>query len=221
MKKMNDLKEKKQMDFIITEQNELLDIDFDFKIPTYVFDATPLISGINLGLFDGNCVTTSKIFEEVKFKMARKKMDIFLELGLIKVIDPPTEYINQAKKLAEWTGDLNTLSIGDLSIIALSLYLSFIYNNLKIKERGDESGAIMPDKTKINDFPIYVITDDYALQNVLLSCNIKFRGFKRKKINELKKWKGYCISCKKEFHSSMIGKKCPACGLKIKKREKK
>jgi len=90
--------------------------------------------------------------------------------------------------VAEKTGDLDSLSVTDIRVLAL-----------------------------VNDFKregCTIISDDYAVQNVAEKLGIKYISIFNKKITKLINWKKYCESCDKYYDK---GRLCKICGGKLKR----
>ncbi len=99
--------------------------------------------------------------------------------------------LKDAKKAAERTGDLGLLSPADLSVIALAMEIN---------------GSV-------------VMTDDFRIQNVLLSLDMKFitaGEIGDRTIKEVWDWTYRCRGCKKIFQDPP-GIDCPICGSEIRK----
>ncbi|MDP8011201.1 MAG: hypothetical protein RAK23_00045 [Thermoplasmata archaeon] len=107
-----------------------------------------------------------------------------------KIIQPSELSLKIAIEAAEKTGDINKLSKTDLDIIALS-----------------------------QEFDAVVITDDYAIQNVLKFLKKPYSGMAIKEIKQNFKWVYRCTGCKiyfEEYYES-----CPVCGSSLKLVKKK
>ncbi len=112
----------------------------------------------------------------------------------LKVRDPLA--METAREMAGITGDLDELSETDLSIIALSLELE----------------------------DAKVITDDFRIQNVLKSNNIKFAPageVGERTIKEVWKWTFRCRGCGRYFDKAQKYDDCPICGSSVRKVRKR
>ncbi len=155
----------------------------------YVLDTTALIYYKH---FQGENVTTNSVLCEVKDQYEEMIVGALVSGGVIKILSPPDEYIKRASDIAQKTGDLPVLSDTDIDIIALALHL---------RDKGKE---------------VVVVTDDYAIQNILKRLGIKYYSLTRK-IRYVAKWKLVCSKCGKEYPIS-AGKKikeCIICGGEI------
>ncbi|MHA1728202.1 MAG: NOB1 family endonuclease [Promethearchaeota archaeon] len=172
-----------------------------------VLDAGPLISGIDLSYLGSSayCYSSSAIIDEVRNRTARQKVDIFILDGSLKVVDAPPQYSVNIKRKARMSGDLKSLSIADIEILALCLFLSesfkFRFNTTSPK--------------------LELITDDYSIENVAALLGIKFYSYKQQGIKSYKKWEIYCPGCHKIYNPDYLGTECPVCGEIMKRRVKK
>ena len=88
----------------------------------------------------------------------------------LQVRDPEKETIKAVNDAAEKTGDKETISEQDVSIIALSL-----------------------------ENKIELVTDDFAVTNVAKQLGIKTSPLMTQGIKVVGKWISYCSACGKEF----------------------
>ncbi len=156
----------------------------------YVLDASALFSGFRV---EEDMFTTPKVMEEVKVEKETILVDVLIKEGL-KIISPSEKFLKKALTLAKEIGEVQKLSTADISILALSLYL---------KEMG---------------MNVYLVTEDFALQNVSISMGINVVTLKNRKISSTIFWEFYCPGCGKRVSS--IVKICPICGTPIKRRPK-
>ena len=99
--------------------------------------------------------------------------------------------VNKINKTAEETGDKERLSTADIEILALALDINKDVNKETI-----------------------ILTDDYPIQNVANTLNIKFQSFSQRGITKKFKWMYRCPGCGKRFKESI--KICPICGSETK-----
>ncbi len=103
--------------------------------------------------------------------------------------------LQEAKKAAIRTGDNELLSSADLSVIALAMEIK---------------GSV-------------VMTDDFRVQNVLLSLDLEFipaGEIGDRTIKEIWEWTYRCRGCKKNFQDPPESD-CPICGSEIRKARKR
>ncbi len=130
------------------------------------------------------------ITDEVRTEVSRGRPDRTLASLIdagLKVLSPGTK--DRAVNAAKETGDLPKLSEADLSIIALAM------------ERSQ----------------VIVVTDDFAVQNVLSYLKIKFTGggeLGDRTIRQTRIWKPRCRGCGRFFDDQNI-KECPICGSEV------
>ncbi len=165
-----------------------------------VLDTSALLAKYQLLLphSEYEIITTSKVIDEVKDLENRDAVLLAISLNRVKVIDPPTKALRETKKVVIKIGELTSLSQTDMSVAALALH----YKSLGYK--------------------VIVITDDYALQNLLFHLGISFKPLRTRGIREARKYKVYCPKC--GYVPRDPGETiCPICGFKLegKKRTKK
>jgi UPF0271 protein len=112
----------------------------------------------------GEIFTTDSVIREVKNRTAVMKLSALN----IKVMEPGKKSLNEVKKIAGKTGDLEKLSSTDLEVLALAKELNAT-----------------------------IVSDDYNVQNVAKKIGIKFISVFSRGIKQLFVWKKYCPSCGK------------------------
>lgn len=133
-------------------------------------DASAFYAGIPFLSSDKYC-TTQAVFDEVKhIKKSHGAIEVLLDTGSLRVIDPDKYSIQKVKTAARETGDYTRLSQADFSIIALALQLK-----------------------------IALLTDDYAVANVAIALKLSVQSSSSKGIKETRKWIAYCSACGKAF----------------------
>ena len=162
---------------------------------TLVLDASAFLSGriTSIPSGYGQVCTTSKVRDEVQKGSPGRIIENLLVAGL-RIIDPIST--EDAVKAAKNTGDLEKLSDGDISIIALA------------KESEDT----------------LVLTDDFRVQNVLKSIGIKFEPageLGQRTIKEVWTWIYRCCGCGRFFDDAQKKDECPICGSSVKKKKKR
>ena len=135
-----------------------------------VLDASAFYAGIP---FSSNyeCYTTSLVYDEIKhIKKNHEAVEILIETGRLKIMEPSKESIEKVTKVAKDTGDYTQLSKEDIS----SLSLCF--------ELGGE-----------------LITDDYAILNVSKNLGLKVNSVMTSGISSVGRWVYYCPGCHKNY----------------------
>ena len=95
------------------------------------------------------------------------------------------------KDISKETGDIGRLSSADIEILALAVDIN--------KDVNKEAT---------------ILTDDYSIQNVAHTLDIKFQNVSQKRITKKFKWVCRCPGCGKTFSESI--KICPICGTTTK-----
>jgi UPF0271 protein len=159
-----------------------------------VLDTSALLSGRFNSIprnFD-RVLITDLVRDEVGRGNPSRNLRYLLEMG----IEVATDYnVEEARKAAIETGDLEGLSLTDLSLIGLAIALKN---------------------------PV-VLTDDFRVQNVLLHLGIDFEPageIGNKTIREEWAWTFRCMGCGRYYPESP-GSDCPVCGSGLKKTRRK
>jgi rRNA maturation endonuclease Nob1 len=157
----------------------------------FIIDTSAILSGKPIVITDAAIITTPGVSDE--FSPGGRDFHIFellKETGLM-IQMPSNEAQTTVKQTAQETGDDRRLSVADIEIVALAL---------DINKKPDQEATIL--------------CDDYSIQNVASTLNIKFQGFLQKGITKKFKWVSRCPGCGKQFNE--IKKICPICGTATK-----
>lgn len=157
----------------------------------YILDTTSLLSW---HIPQGVNITCSETIEEIKRKFTYTVVEGYVSSGKIIVDEPGEKYVSKAEDIAKTTGDYVKLSKADICIIALAL--------------------------KYHEEEVNVVTDDYAIQNILKKLGIKFQSYYRE-IKENVEWILICSQCGKIYPPTYPNKYCEVCGGKIVRRRKR
>jgi endoribonuclease Nob1 len=157
------------------------------KKQVFIIDTSAILSGKPIRFDNISLVTTPAVSDELNpggrdFRI----FELLKEKGLT-IHAPSKEAINHVKKTAQETGDDTRLSFADIEIIAIAI-----------------------DINKEPDHEATILTDDYSIQNVASTLQIKFQGFSQNGITKKYKWVSRCPGCEKQFNK--ITKICPICG---------
>jgi endoribonuclease Nob1 len=160
------------------------------KKQVFIIDTSAILSGKPIRFDNVSMVTTPSVSDELSPGGPDFRSFEFLkETGLV-IHEPSKEAINRVKKTAQETGDNRRLSFADVEVVALAIDIN--------KEPNQEAT---------------ILTDDYSIQNVASTLQIKFQGFSQKGITKKFKWVSRCPGCKKQFNEMI--KICPICGTII------
>lgn len=152
------------------------------KKKVFVFDASAFINFFSLNQ-ENDIFTTGKVLRELKSFEKRLEAENMAKTGLLKIIDPEKKFLQKALTESKKLGF--ELSETDLSIVGLALELN---------------------EKKFN--PV-IVTDDYALQNLLMHFKKKFVGVHFSKIKKMVVLKLKCRGCGREYQQNL--KKCIFC----------
>ncbi len=103
--------------------------------------------------------TTQRVIDEVRDYENREALHLGLELRRIMVLEPGEEYRRRTLREARRLGLRNKLSMTDIDVAALAL-------------------------TLMSNGEVLVITDDYALQELLLRLGVSFKPLRTRGIRE-------------------------------------
>jgi len=139
-----------------------------------VLDTSAIIYLNDFRKFD-EMITAQDVIDEVKDRITAMKLS---SLNL-KIIEPMKKTIEEIRKVAKETSDLEKLSKTDIKILALA----------------KENNCV-------------IISDDYNIQNVAEKIGINYTPIFSKKITKLIKWKKFCKNCKKYFEKEKFCSVC-------------
>jgi len=157
------------------------------KQKKYVLDTSAILSGKSLNLIDIKIVTTSSVSNELSPGGQDYQNFQYLKEKGLDILTPSKVSIKKVKKFSLKTGDINRLSDTDIEILALAL---------ELKEK--------------NNFNIAILTDDYSIQNIADSLDLKYENINQAGITKRFKWVYRCRGCGRIFKDSK--KICPICG---------
>jgi endoribonuclease Nob1 len=157
------------------------------KQKKYIIDTSAILSGKPINLIKSEIFTTSSVSNEISpGGHDYQNFQYLMEKGL-KILTPNKKSIHNVKESSLKTGDKGRLSDTDIEILALAL---------ELKEKNNDE--------------IIILTDDYSIQNVADSLNIKYETMNQAGITKRFKWVFRCRGCGKIFKESI--KICPICG---------
>jgi len=167
------------------------------KEKVLVLDSSAFIMGLEPLQLDLKLFTTPEVVEELSSYWVQLKYSTAIYLKKLNVVSPTKDFLDEAKKVSEKTGDKLKLSRADLSILALAL---------ELKSKG---------------FKPIIISDDFSVQNVAEHLKIDYTYLSGKGIKNQIEWIWYCPGCGRKFLSINFGENCPVCGLKLKRKASK
>ena len=135
-----------------------------------VLDATAFYAGIPF-VSEDSFLTTSLVYDEIQHIKAKQgALETLQETNRLQIRDPSEESINNVIDVSKKTGDFQTISKQDISVIALAF-----------------------------ENTIELITDDFAVMNIAKQLEIQTLPLMTQGINTIGKWVSYCSICGKEF----------------------
>lgn len=157
-------------------------------MPKLILDAMVFIYGFCL---DGELVTVPDVMTELKDEKSILLFEMAQDAGM-RVEQAEKHYISLVEREAKRTGDFDSLSKTDVSLLAKAL--------------------------QYMDDGVYLVSDDYEIQNMASRLGVKIKPIIQKGIRDVLIWEKHCIGCNRYFPS---GSTCPVCGSRLKKRVKK
>ena len=151
-----------------------------------ILDASAFYAGVPFRSSD-DCYTTSLVYDEIKhIKKNHGALVTLLETNRLRIREPDAKSIEFAVRTSKNTGDFPQLSKQDISIIALGIEMN-----------GE------------------IISDDFAISNVVKNLNLKISPIMTKGIKDVGKWIHYCPGCRTNYTT---GKECTLCGTPLKRK---
>ncbi len=161
------------------------------KKKVFIIDTSAILSGKPISITDASLVTTPGVSDE--FSPGGRDFQNFeylKELGLMIYL-PSKEALDTVMQTAKETGDDRRLSMADIEIVALAFDM--------MKDQHQE---------------VTILSDDYSIQNLASTLNIRYQGVVQKGITKKFKWISRCPGCGKKFNEQT--KICPICGTATK-----
>jgi UPF0271 protein len=142
------------------------------KAEKRVVDASVLIHSTSLG--DFQYLAPNSVILEIIDSRAKAIVESAIRNNRIRIEDPKEKAIEEVRKKARETGDLESLSDTDVEVIALAL----------------EKNAI-------------VISDDYAIQNTASQLGLKIEVGVKDGIKKTIKWTSVCEGCGRTYEKKV------------------
>lgn len=147
-----------------------------------VYDASAFYAGVPFSSQEQG-FTTNLVFDEIKhIKKSQGAIEILLQTGRLRIMDPDTESTKSVLEEAKRTGDIQELSGADISAVALAYQL-----------RGQ------------------ILTDDFAVSNISKHMKIPVHPIMTDGIKKVARWAYRCPACQKQFqeksHCPICGSK--------------
>jgi UPF0271 protein len=157
------------------------------KKQVFILDTSAFLSGKPLCFNNAILITTPGVSDELRPGGPDFRNFELLKETSLTIRIPSTESLNRVNKTAQQTGDDRRLSVADTEVVALAIDIN--------KEPEQEAT---------------ILSDDYSIQNVASTLQIKFQGLTQKGITKKFKWVSRCPGCGKQFKE--LTKICPICG---------
>ena len=155
-----------------------------------IYDTSAIIRGILNVKSIKYAYTTHSVLKELrKCRANYTKVIALIEANILEVISPSKNFVKRVKEKATQLGELGKISDTDLEIIALAMSL---------KNREED---------------ILVMTNDFAIQNILSHLNIKYKSVGLKEIKESREYVYECKNCHAKYETKYSF--CPKCGGRV------
>ncbi|MEM2872972.1 MAG: hypothetical protein QXD82_02250 [Nitrososphaerales archaeon] len=161
-----------------------------------VLDSTAFYAGIPFTSVSKYYTTPLVISEVSHTKTLSMAISALTESNRLLIIEPLHNSIEEVRRIASKSGDLQKLSNADISIIALGMQL------------------------KKNGYYVTIVSDDYSIQNLVKFSGLRFSPVMTRGILRTISWLLYCSGCGKVFYdsSAII---CDVCGTRLKRKMRK
>ena len=164
---------------------------------TLVLDTTAFLAALPLMIYTARLVAPPRVIEEVRDRESRERLEVATLVERVEVVEPRERYRWRVKRVAVKLGLHTSLSDTDIDVAALALQLR--------EEGGGE---------------VTVVTDDYALQNLLAKLGVEYMPLRTRGIREAREYILVCPVC--GYVSKRYGERiCPRCGVPLVKRPRR
>lgn len=155
----------------------------------YILDTSALLSGKPINITNGLLITTPGVAGELRpGGRDYRAFQLLREKGLC-LYEPTPPSLARCREAAARSGDISRLSPTDLEVLAVALDIN-----------ADPQQEAM------------ILTDDYSIQNLARSLNIKYMGLSQDGITRKITWIVCCPGCGRRFPDKISI--CPVCGTK-------
>ncbi|HYA21749.1 MAG TPA: hypothetical protein VEG31_01025 [Thermoproteota archaeon] len=158
-------------------------------LTTYVLDARAFIAGILPAEAREIFVTEGVLGELRGTPQTASRALAYLEARRVRKIEVKESDMRIVRKRASSIGEFKKLSGADLEVAAAAVSLSQARKKVK------------------------VLTDDYALQNLLSNMGIDYEGLTHPGITKEIRYRYRCSVCRKVFAQPLT--QCPDCGSRV------
>jgi endoribonuclease Nob1 len=156
---------------------------------TYIIDTSAILSGKPINITTGLLITTPGVAAELRpGGRDYRAFQLLREKGLC-IYEPSAASLARCREAATRSGDISRLSSTDFEVLAVALDIN--------ADTAQEA---------------VILTDDYSIQNLARSLNIKYVGLSQDGITRRIKWVVCCPGCGRRFSDKVSV--CPVCGTK-------
>jgi len=157
------------------------------KSRTFIIDTSAILSGKSINLENDIMITAPGVYDELQPSGRDYQIFQFLIEKGLTINYPSKKSIDKIRNISNQTGDIDRLSEADIEVLSLAL-------------------DIKTDSSK----EAIILTDDYSIQNMSHTLNIKFESISQRGITKKFIWSHRCLGCGKNFKENL--KICPICG---------
>ena len=160
-----------------------------------ILDSSAFIAGYDPSSVWDEQYSVPMVREELtEGSLPRLRFDAAMNEGRLKVMEPESKFIDEAKRLSSEVGDITYLSDVDLQVLALAIQM------------------------KSSGYSTSIVTDDYSIQNVAKRMNINFIPLTTLGIRFQLRWTLYCPACRREYPQDYKSKVCEVCGTELRRK---
>ena len=153
----------------------------------YVLDTAALLTTWTQKQTNSQFITTPDVIEEIQNRPSISRVQSLQSVDLLKIIPADEKFIGPVQAGADQSGDKNTLSNTDLSILALAL--------------AEVDRGINP----------ILVSSDFAVLNTAIHLGIQVLDLTGQ-MNERRTWIYVCPACKNKDLQPNSTLECPVCG---------
>ncbi|MDQ1279957.1 MAG: endoribonuclease Nob1 [Thermoproteota archaeon] len=160
-----------------------------------VLDTSAFLMGYNPLSIEEEQFAVNAVASELSFEdAASTRFRMAVDVGKVKLRDPSTKSVKKVEEVSKRLGDSLSLSEVDRGVLALAL---------ELKESG---------------FTPFIVSDDYAVQNVADQLGIGYSSLSNFGIRYRFQWILVCPACHRRYPPTFSQKECSICGTILKRR---
>ena len=164
-------------------------------VEVLVLDTSALVMGLNPSALALSAYSVPEVVAElIPDGLPHTRFNAARDSGQLIVKKPTPASINAVQKASSRVGDTGALSSADLEVLALALEL--------------KQDTLSPT----------IVSDDYAIQNVAETLDIKHASLATFGIARKFDWIYYCPACFRKYTVEDADRSCRICGTRLKRK---